>query len=74
MGGLAGFIGTYIIGPRVGLFSQDENLAFILDDQLLDEEGNDTYMEKKADDSGDDKNMDEFVTHVHERQIKERAL
>lgn len=58
MGGLAGFIGTYIIGPRVGLFSQDENLAFILDDQLLDEEGNDyAYMEKKADESGDEKNI-----------------
>ena len=55
MGGLAGFIGTYIIGPRVGLFSQDEKLAFILEDQLLDEEGNDYAYEKKADDSGDER-------------------
>ena len=38
MGGLAGFIGTYLIGPRVGLFRQDDNLAFILEDQLLDDE------------------------------------
>ena len=38
MGGLAGFIGTYLIGPRVGLFSQDDNLAFILEDQLLDDD------------------------------------
>ena len=40
MGGLAGFIGTWLIGPRVGLYSQDDKLAFILDDQLLDEDGN----------------------------------
>lgn len=36
MGGVAGFIGTYLIGPRVGLFGQDEKLAFIWNDKLLD--------------------------------------
>ena len=44
MGGLAGFIGTYIIGPRIGLFSQDERLSFILNDQFLDEDGNEIDM------------------------------
>ena len=38
MGGLAGFIGTYLIGPRVGLFSPDNRLAFIMEDTLLDDE------------------------------------
>lgn len=38
MGGLAGFIGTYIIGPREGLFKRDEKLAYILDDNFLDDE------------------------------------
>ena len=38
MGGLAGFIGTYLIGPRVGLFSTDDKLSYILDDQLLDDD------------------------------------
>lgn len=41
MGGLAGFLGTYLIGPRVGLFYPDEKLAFVLDDLLLDDDGND---------------------------------
>lgn len=38
MGGLAGFIGTYLIGPRVGLFKQDTTLAYVLDDNLIDED------------------------------------
>jgi len=37
MGGLAGFIGTYLIGPRVGLFSPDTKLAYVLDDIYLDD-------------------------------------
>ena len=42
MGGLAGFMGTYLIGPRVGLFKNDDRLAYILeqDDMLLDYEKN----------------------------------
>jgi ammonia channel protein AmtB len=44
MGGLAGFIGTYLIGPRIGLFGPDKVLAFIHDDILLDDEGNDIAM------------------------------
>ena len=31
MGGLAGFMGTYLIGPRVGLFKNDDRLAYILE-------------------------------------------
>jgi Amt family ammonium transporter len=37
MGGLAGFIGTYLIGPRVGLFSPDTKLAYLLEDVYLDD-------------------------------------
>ena len=37
MGGLAGFIGTYLIGPRVGLFSPDTKLAYVLEDIYLDD-------------------------------------
>ena len=33
MGGLAGYIGALIIGPRVGLFQADRELAYILDDE-----------------------------------------
>ena len=34
MGGMAGFIGTYLIGPRIGLFKNDERLSYIKDDTL----------------------------------------
>ena len=38
MGGLAGFIGTYIIGPREGLFKRDKKLEYILEEtKLLDD-------------------------------------
>ena len=33
MGGLAGYMGTLIIGPRVGLFTQDNKLRYILDEE-----------------------------------------
>jgi len=39
MGGLAGFMGTYLIGPRIGLFNNDEKFSYILDDLLLDDDG-----------------------------------
>lgn len=32
MGGIAGFMGTMIIGPRVGLFQKDRVLAYLLED------------------------------------------
>jgi ammonia channel protein AmtB len=35
MGGLAGFMGTYLIGPRTGRFKADKELAFVLDDEGL---------------------------------------
>ena len=36
MGGLAGFMGTYLIGPRIGRFTADQRLVFILKDMALD--------------------------------------
>ena len=47
MGGLAGFIGTFIIGPRVGLFKPETKLAYINDDLLLDED--DSQKERRDD-------------------------
>ena len=35
MGGLSGYIGTYLIGPRIGLFHKDKELDFINDDEAL---------------------------------------
>lgn len=35
MGGLSGFVGTYIIGPRIGLFKTDKTLSYILEDDSM---------------------------------------
>ena len=35
MGGIAGFIGTFLIGPRLGLFHRDRSLDYLLDEDLL---------------------------------------
>jgi len=34
MGGIAGFMGTVIIGPRVGLFQKDKILAYLLEEGI----------------------------------------
>jgi len=34
MGGVAGFIGTLLIGPRIGLFQQHQGLKYILDENM----------------------------------------
>ena len=38
MGGLAGFVGTCLIGPREGLFKRDKKLSYILDDGIFEDE------------------------------------
>ena len=35
MGGLSGFVGTYVIGPRIGLFKTDKTLSYITKDDEL---------------------------------------
>ena len=35
MGGLSGYVGTYLIGPRIGLFRPDKELSYINDDNEL---------------------------------------
>lgn len=53
MGGVAGFMGTYLIGPREGLFKWDKKLSFILDDQLQD----------YSDSDSDSNSLDEASNH-----------
>ena len=38
MGGVAGFMGTVIIGPRIGMFKEDTTLAYVDDDILLEDD------------------------------------
>ena len=38
MGGIAGFMGTFIIGPRVGMFKEDKTLAYIDEDIFLEDD------------------------------------
>lgn len=49
MGGLAGFMGTYLIGPRIGRFSTDKELAFVLDDEGITNEELNEAIEKLMD-------------------------
>jgi ammonia channel protein AmtB len=35
LGGLSGFMGTFLLGPRIGRFTPDTKLTYILDDELL---------------------------------------
>ena len=34
MGGMAGFIGTWLIGPRIGLYFKEKKLDYILDEDM----------------------------------------
>ena len=35
MGGMSGFIGTYLIGPRIGIYKADHKMSYVLDDEFL---------------------------------------
>ena len=45
MGGMSGFIGTYLIGPRIGIFKADQKLSYILDDEALGDDETGATME-----------------------------
>ena len=47
MGGLAGYVGTWMIGPRIGLYKPDQKLAYILDDQNLIKEQQDYELKQE---------------------------
>lgn len=38
MGGIAGFVATYLIGPRIGLFSADRTMSYVLHDTILEDD------------------------------------
>ena len=37
MSGTAGFVSTYLIGPRIGIFKKDTLMAYVLRDELLED-------------------------------------
>lgn len=37
MGGLAGFVATYLIGPREGLYRWNKRLSYLLEEDIFDE-------------------------------------
>ena len=69
MGGLAGFMGTIIIGPRIGLFKNEQYLSYINEDKLLDEDENIHY--ESNDDEYGKKNKYGFLSDDME-ELKDR--
>ena len=61
MGGLSGLIGTYLIGPRIGLFHPAKELQYIHSDQeLIDQlEREEEEMDSSSGDSGQDAEEDD---------------
>lgn len=64
MGGLAGFMGTYMIGPRTGRFSNDKNLAFVLEDEGISNDELDEAIERFAE------NKKKLMTKDSEKKTK----
>ena len=46
MGGMAGFIGTYLVGPRIGNYKADTRMAYVLDDEVLGDDAACAAMEQ----------------------------
>lgn len=38
MAGVSGFIGTLLLGPRIGMFKPDKVMQYVFNDQYLDDE------------------------------------
>ena len=60
MGGLSGFIGTLLIGPRIGLFNSTNAISYIADDEK--------FMQEQGELSSSDTDFDEQAL---QKQIKE---
>ena len=65
MGGIAGFMGTYLIGPREGLFKWDKKLSFILEDNKI-------FEDSSSDNSNDDEST-EIAEVKPQKQNKTRT-
>ena len=61
MGGLSGFVGTYLIGPRIGLFNNTNNISYINDDEKMIQEQ-----------EGDPSSSESEHTPVNRSPIKQR--
>jgi len=38
MGGVAGFVGTYLIGPRIGFFQAEDQMSYVHRDKFLEDD------------------------------------
>lgn len=66
-GGITGFIGTYLCGPRIGLFSKDKQYLYILDeDNFAFDHDADSDSFESFDDTGNTKTQGTIVSNENE--------
>ena len=63
-GGVAGFVGTYLIGPRTGVFKREMTLDYILDEENFDDH-NDLLAERLKDSRSKEGRKNRFTAENH---------
>lgn len=69
MGGVAGFVGTLLIGPRIGLFRKDTDMAFVLDEELILDDAL-LYISSKKEERSKDSNFKEKKACEKDNKLK----
>ena len=67
-GGVAGFIGTYLTGPRTGVFKREPTLEYLLEDENFD----DRMREKTS--TSKDESMNELFGFVNEQDLTKSSF
>ena len=74
-GGITGFIGTYLCGPRIGLFSKDKQYLYMLDEEnfAFDHDADSDSFES-LDETGNTKSQSTIASNENEAQEQRRRL
>ena len=64
MGGMAGFIGTYLVGPRIGNYKADTRMAYVLDDEVLGDDAACAAMEQYINKKNIQGKLNQELNHI----------